>query len=189
MPGADRPASDVTGLLRAWRLGDESARDALLDQVYPHLKRIAAAQLRSERQGHTLQATALVNESYLRLVDQAHVDWRDRAHFFGLVATTMRRILVDHARRRGRQKRSADPSDTRLTISGAKAPDFDLLDLDRALDRLSSESDRAAKVVEMRYFAGLEIHEVAHCLEVSPATVKRDWEFARAWMRTELGAS
>ncbi|MEO7417202.1 MAG: ECF-type sigma factor, partial [Thermoanaerobaculia bacterium] len=106
MPLEALPPHDVTDLLRAWRGGDEAARDELLERVYKHLKRIAAAQLRSERAGHTLQATALVHESYLRLIDQARVDWRDRAHFFGLVATTMRRVLVDHARRRGRKKRS-----------------------------------------------------------------------------------
>jgi len=187
VPDAGPLPNDVTELLRAWRSGDEAARDALLGRVYKHLKRIAAAQLRGERAGHTLQATALVHESYLRLIDQARVDWRDRAHFFGLVSTTMRRILVDHARRRGRKKRSAGPDARPLTLVGTPAPDVDLLDLDRALDRLGAESARTARVVEMRYFAGLEIAEVAECLEISPATVKRDWEFARSWMRAELG--
>jgi len=185
MPHAQR-AEDMTGLLQAWRRGDEAARDVLLSRVYAHLKRIAAAQLRGERFDHTLQPTALVHEAYLRLVDQARVDWRDRAHFFGLVATTMRRVLIDHARRRCRLKRQYAEPAPGLTIAGSGAREVDLLDLDRALEKLATESARAAKVVEMRYFAGLEIDEVATCLEVSPATVKRDWEFARAWMRVEM---
>lgn len=178
--------ADLTGLLQAWRRGSAVARDELLERVYAHLKRIAAAQLRGERAGHTLQPTALVHETYLRLVNQARVDWRDRAHFFGLVATTMRRVLIDHARRRGSRKRQYGEALPNLTIAGLAAPPVDLLDLDRALERLAGESARAARVVEMRYFAGLEIDEVADCLGISPATVKRDWEFARTWMRVEL---
>ena len=177
---------DVTDLLQAWRRGDGRARDALLELVYAHLKRIASAQLRGERVGHTLQPTALVNEAYLRLVRQARVDWRDRAHFFGLAAATMRRVLIDHARRRATLKRRTDEPLPGITIVRAEASEIDLLDLDRALERLAVESARAARVVEMRYFAGLEIEQVAACLGISPATVKRDWEFARAWMRVEL---
>ncbi|MEO8276446.1 MAG: sigma-70 family RNA polymerase sigma factor [Thermoanaerobaculia bacterium] len=177
---------DLTGLLQAWRRGDQGARDDLLDRVYAHLKRIAAAQLRGERAGHTLQPTALVNEAYLRLVDQTRVDWRDRSHFFGLVAATMRRVLIDHARRRASRKRQHAEATPGLTIVGTDGPEAELMDLDRALDRLAVESARAASVVEMRYFAGLEIDEVAACLDISPATVKRDWDFARAWMRVEL---
>jgi RNA polymerase sigma factor (TIGR02999 family) len=186
MSGDAESSADLTGLLQAWRQGSAGARDELLERVYAHLKRIAAAQLRSERDGHTLQPTALVHEAYLRLIHQAKVDWRDRAHFFGLVAATMRRVLIDHARRRQSRKRQHGEQFPGLTIAGAAAPEVDLLDLDRALERLAAESGRAAQVVEMRYFAGLEIDEVADCLGVSPATVKRDWEFARTWMRVEL---
>lgn len=185
MGDAERNA-DLTGLLQAWRKGSAAARDELLEGVYAHLKRIAAAQLRGERGGHTLQPTALVHEAYLRLVNQARVDWRDRAHFFGLVAATMRRVLIDHARRRASRKRQPGEELSGLTIAGGPAGAVELLDLDRALERLAAESARAAQVVEMRYFAGLEIDEVAECLGISPATVKRDWEFARTWMRVEL---
>ncbi|MBP7587729.1 MAG: sigma-70 family RNA polymerase sigma factor [Thermoanaerobaculia bacterium] len=186
MSGDGERGADLTGLLQAWRRGNSGARDELLERVYAHLKRIAAAQLRGERAGHTLQPTALVHEAYLRLINQARVDWRDRAHFFGLVAATMRRVLIDHARRRGSRKRQHAEEVPGLAIAGSVAPEVDLLDLDRALERLAGESARAAQVVEMRYFAGLEIDEVAECLEISPATVKRDWEFARTWMRAEL---
>jgi RNA polymerase sigma factor (TIGR02999 family) len=188
-PSAD-PSEEVTGLLRAWRRGDDRARDALIDRVYSHLRRLASAQLRHERAGHSFAATDLVHEAYLRLIDQTRVDWRDRAHFFGLAATTMRRVLVDRARRRGRKKRGADALRSGLTIAAAAplpAPEVDLLDLDRALERLAAESPRAARVVEMRWFAGLEILEIGELLEISPATVSRDWEFARAWMQAELG--
>ena len=186
MSGDGERGADLTGLLQAWRRGNSGARDELLERVYAHLKRIAAAQLRGERAGHTLQPTALVHEAYLRVIHQAKVDWRDRAHFFGLAAATMRRVLIDHARRRGSRKRQFGEEIPNLTIAGAAAPEVDLLDLNRALERLAGESARAAQVVEMRYFAGLEIDEVAECLEISPATVKRDWEFARTWMRAEL---
>jgi RNA polymerase sigma factor (TIGR02999 family) len=192
MARAEPGEGEVTGLLRAWRHGDTAARDELLESVYLHLKRIASAQLRGERAGHSLNPTDLVHEAYLRMVGQTRVDWRDRAHFFGLAATTMRRVLVDRARRRHRKKRGADADAvhtgiTRLPAPGSPRSDVALLDLDRALDRLASEAPRVARVVEMRYFAGLEIDEVAACLEVSPATVRRDWDFARAWMQVELG--
>ncbi len=186
---ADR-SEEVTGLLRAWRQGDLAARDALLERVYAHLKRLAAAQLRGERAGHSLQPTDLVHESYLRLIDQTRVDWRDRAHFYGLAATTMRRVLVDRARRRQRKKRQVDEVRTGITLVASPAlstPEVDLLDLDRTLERLAAEAPRVARVVELRYFAGLEIEEVAACLEVAPITVRRDWDFARAWMKVALG--
>jgi RNA polymerase sigma factor (TIGR02999 family) len=181
---------DVTGLLRAWREGDGAARDALLDRVYPHLKRLAAAQLRGERAGVSLYPTDLVHEAYLRLVNQTRVDWRDRAHFFGLAATTMRRVLVDRARRRLRKKRQGNEARTGAALAAAPAvngSEAELLDLDRALERLAEEAPRVDRVVEMRYFGGLELDEVAACLEVSRTTVRRDWDFARAWMQTELG--
>ena len=187
---ADDRTEQVTALLHAWRQGDAAARDELLDRVYAHLKRLASAQLRGERAGHSLQATDLVHESFLRLVDQTRVDWRDRAHFFGLAATMMRRVLVDRARRRGRKKRQHEEARTAITLAASPAlanEEVDLLDLDRALARLEQEAPRAARVVELRFFAGLEIREIAEILDVSPATVTRDWEFARVYMKAELG--
>jgi RNA polymerase sigma factor (TIGR02999 family) len=177
----------VTDLLRAWRGGDPRADEQLLERVYATLRNIAIGQLRGERSGHTLQPTALVHEAYLRLLGQRQVDWRDRAHFFGLASVTMRRILVDYARRRRAKKRGAGEEPAPLSIvTGGEA--FDLLDLDRALDHFAERFPRQAKVVEMRYFSGLEFDDVALALELSPRTVKRDWSFARAWLRAALGA-
>ena len=178
--------AEVTGLLRAWRSGDAHAGEDLLEQIYAELKKIAASQLRGERPEHTLQTTALVNEAYLRLLGQKGVDWRDRAHFFGLAATMMRRVLIDHARSRNARKRAGpEPA---ITVTSRHGDAMELLDLDRALTRLQEDYPRQAKVVEMRYFADLEVEEIALCLEVSPATVKRDWQFARAWLAAQLAA-
>jgi RNA polymerase sigma-70 factor, ECF subfamily len=184
-----RPAgAEVTGLLRAWRNGDEGAGERLLQCVYEELRRIAAAQFRSERGEHTLQPTAVVHEAYLRLLGQREVDWRDRAHFFGLAATMMRRVLVDHARARAAGKRSRDPrAVTTLTSRGGF--EVELLDLDRALAAFAEQHPRQTKVVELRYFADLDLEDIAACLEVSTATVKRDWQFARAWLRAEIEAN
>jgi RNA polymerase sigma factor (TIGR02999 family) len=190
VPGAEEPREEVTGLLRAWRQGDAAARDLLLERVYAHLERLAAAQLRGERAGHSLQPTDLVHESFLRLVDQTRVDWRDRAHFFGLAATMMRRVLIDRARRRASRKRQVEEVRTGLTLAASPAlatPAVDLLDLDRALARLEQEAPRAARLVELRFFAGLTSDEAAEVLAISPATAARDWEFARVWMKAELG--
>ena len=187
MNGPARSTVDVTDLLRAWRAGGEEASEELLAKIYGALKRIAASQLRRERAAHTLQTTALVNEAFLRLLDQQRVDWRDRAHFFGLAATMMRRVLVDHARARNADKRRLPDSYESLSITSAHMPDVELLDLDRALTTLAASYPRQAKVVEMRYFADLEIEEIAEVLEVSPATVKRDWLLARVWLKAELG--
>jgi RNA polymerase sigma factor (TIGR02999 family) len=187
---ADGSRDDLTELLRAWRRGESTARDALAERVYAHLRRLASAQLRRERAGCSLQATDLVNETWLRLFDQLRVDWRDRAHFFGLAATMMRRVLVDRARRRHSRKRQGQEIRSGITLLPDPASgrgEVDVLDVERALERLAREAPRAARVVEMRYFAGLEIEEVAAALEVSPATVRRDWTFARAWMQVELG--
>lgn len=176
---------DLTRLLRDWRAGDEGARDRLLDQVYAELKRIAGAQMRRERRDQTLEVTGLVHEAFLRLADQRRVDWRDRVHFFGLAATCMRRVLVDRARARAAAKR--DPEQVLLpAASGRAASPEELLDLDRALDRLAAVQPRLARVVELRYFGGLELAEVAEALGVSERTVKRDWSFARAWLLDEL---
>jgi RNA polymerase sigma factor (TIGR02999 family) len=177
---------EVTELLQAWREGDPSADDQLLERVYSTLKNIAVGQLRSERSGHTLQPTALVHEAYLRLLGQRELDWRDRAHFFGLASVTMRRVLVDHARKRRAKKRGSGEEPVPLTLVDAAGDSVDLLDLDRALDRFAERFPRQAKVVEMRYFTGLEFEQVALALELSLRTVKRDWEFARGWLRAAM---
>lgn len=185
MTDAEGANSEVTVLLRAWRSGDPAAGERLLERIYAELKRLAASKLRREPAGITLETTALVHEAFLRLLDQRGVDWRDRAHFFGLAATMMRRVLIDHARARQASKRSRPEGET-ITLSTRHGADVELLDLDRSLSRLQSSYPRQAKVVEMRYFADLEIEEIAVCLDVSPATVKRDWQFARAWLSSEL---
>jgi RNA polymerase sigma factor (TIGR02999 family) len=179
-------ATEVTGLLHAWRAGDPQAGEELFARIYDELKRIAAAQLRGERPGHTLQPTAIVNEAFLRLMRQQGIDWRDRAHFFGLASTMMRRVLVDHARARNRRKRRSDETPTALLATSGDTPQAELIDLDRALERFAERYPRQTQMVEMRYFAGLEIEEIAACLDLSPATVKRDWQFARAWLVAEL---
>jgi RNA polymerase sigma-70 factor, ECF subfamily len=196
MAGEEAERAAVTRLLRAWREGDGSADERLLEHVYATLHRIALGQLRGERGGHTLQPTALVHEAYLRLLGQREVDWRDRGHFFGLASVTMRRILVDYARKRRAKKRGAGEAFAPLTITvGGGEPGVgepgdgdpvDLLDLDRALDRFAERFPRQAKVVEMRYFTGLEFEDVATALDMSLRTVKRDWSFARAWLRDAL---
>jgi len=186
---AELLATEVTGLLQAWRRGDGDSEERLLAVVYTELQRIARAHLRRETRGHTLQTTALVHEAYLRLLGQRAVEWHDRAHFFALASTMMRRVLVDYARARLAGKR-AHVEET-LTVAGdlAAAPGggVELLDLDRALDLLAGEHGRAARIVEMRFFAGLENHEIAAVLAVSERTVEREWSFARAWLLRELG--
>ena len=186
MSPQDPAATEVTGLLHAWRAGDPQAGEELFARIYDELKRIAAAQLRGERPGHTLQPTAIVNEAFLRLMRQQGIDWRDRAHFFGLASTMMRRVLVDHARARNRRKRRSDETPTALLATSGDTPQAELIDLDRALERFAERYPRQTKMVEMRDFAGLEIEEIAACLDLSPATVKRDWQFARAWLVAEL---
>ena len=189
MPQQKADSEDLTVLLRAWREGDRSADEQLLERVYATLRHIALGQLRGERAGHTLQPTALVHEAYLRLLGQRSLDWRDRAHFFGLAAVTMRRVLVDHARRRRAKKRGAGEEIESLSVvTEVGEAAVDLLDLDRALDRFAERFPRQAKVVEMRYFTGLEFEDVALALDMSLRTVKRDWTFARAWLRDALGA-
>jgi RNA polymerase sigma factor (TIGR02999 family) len=185
MTRAGEEAPDVTGLLQAWRSGDAAAGELLLARIYQELKRIAASQLRRERPDHTLQTTALVHEAFLRLVDQRGVDWRDRTHFFGLAANMMRRVLVDHVRARHARKRTA-PDASPAPADEVTIRDVELLDLDRALSALAESHPRQARVVEMRYFADLDVEEVALCLDVSTPTVKRDWQFARAWLNAEL---
>jgi len=178
----------VTDLLRDWRAGDGPRSERLLGLLYGELKRIAHRQLARERPGHMLQTTALVHEAYLRLVDQRRADWHDREHFYAVATTVMRRLLVDQARARLAEKRAHHA----ITLSAAGeigAPDaaFDVLDLDRALDKLATEHPRLAGVVELRFFGGLEMAEIAALLEVAVRTVHRDWGFARAWLLREIG--
>ena len=183
-------ARSVTALLTDWSRGDSSALDQLLPLVYAELRRIAARQLRSERGNHTLQPTALVHEVYLRLVDQRDVDWQDRAHFLGVAASVMRRILVDHARRHGARKRGdgmqcMSIDDVRELAAAQELP---VLALDLALARLETIDPELAKIVELRAFGGLTIEEAAHVLKVSASTAKRDWRTAKAWLNRELGS-
>jgi RNA polymerase sigma factor (TIGR02999 family) len=180
---------DVTALLVEWSRGDRSALNQLLPLVYAELRRIASRQLRRERGAHTLQPTALVHEVYLRLVDQRHVDWRDRAHFFGVTAEVMRRILVDHARRHGASKRGDGVSPVPIEAAGetAAADAIPILALDLALQKLAEFDADLARMVELRAFGGLTIEEAACVLNVSPSTAKREWRTAKAWLGRELG--
>lgn len=178
---------EVTGLLEAWRAGNDEALDTLMPIVYSELHAIAAGRLRGERPDHTLQATALVNEAFLRLVDQQRVQWQSRSHFFAVASKAMRRILVDHARRRRAQKRGADPrrvplDDVQVTVG----PDVDLLELDDCLTRLEGLDARQAQVVELRFFAGCTMEEIAEALAISTSTAKRQWRLARVWLRAAL---
>ena len=185
MPSGD----DVTELLDDWSRGDRGALDRLLPLVYAELRRIATRQLRKERAGHTLQPTALVHEAYLRLVEQRNVDWQNRAHFFGVAAGIIRRILVDHARRHAAAKRGNGAHRVSLEkIAGtATLPEIPVMALDHALDRLEQIDRGLAQIVELRAFSGLTIDEAAHVLQVSPSTAKREWRTAKAWLARELG--
>jgi RNA polymerase sigma-70 factor, ECF subfamily len=191
-PPSPEHDADVTGLLLAWGRGDQSAADRLVVAVYDELRRQAERAMRREGGEHTLQATALVHESYLRLVDQRRVEWRNRAHFFAIASTVMRRILVDHARARLSAKRGGGVAP--ITLAGvARAgddgtEDVDLLALHEALQRLAVLDPDQSRLVELRYFGGLTIEETAEALSVSPATVKREWALARAWLRRELAS-
>jgi RNA polymerase sigma factor (TIGR02999 family) len=183
-------AQNVTQKLVQWGKGDRGSLNELALLVHDELRRIAHKHMRNERPGHTLQTTALLNEAYLRLINQAQVNWRDRAHFFGIAAHIMRQILVDYARRAGREKRGGDvcilPLDEALAIPARKSAE--LVALDEALDRLAIKDPRKARVVELRYFGGLSVEETAEVLQVHPNTVVRDWTLVRAWLRRELGA-
>jgi len=191
MPDNLGPPSDVTDLLRRWREGDREALERLMPLVYQELHRIASRHLSHERPDHTLESTALVHEAYVKLVDQRHVDWQSRAQFFGLAAQAMRRILVDHARARGRSKRGAsaprvaldaiDPAATEADVHPA-----DAIDLDRALEKLETFDPGQARIVELRFFGGLTVEETANVMGTSPSTVKREWTLARAWLYREL---
>jgi RNA polymerase sigma-70 factor, ECF subfamily len=181
-------SAQVTELLQAWGAGDEAALHQLVPLVESELRRLAGAYMARERTGHTLQPTALVNEAFLRLVDARDIRWQGRAHFFGIAARLMRRVLVDHARARGFQKRGggaqAVPLESAVLVS--RAPDIALLDLDRALDELAEIDDRKARVVEMRFFGGMTVEETADALSLSVDTVKRDWRLAKLWLLDAL---
>ena len=179
---------DVTGLLLSWSQGDAAALNRLVPLVYDELRRVAGRHLRRESPGHALQATALVHEVYLRLVDVDCLTLTSRTHFFGVAARLMRQILVDHARRQRADKRGG--GDTMLTLDdvspAAQATSVDVLALDQALDVLSSIDGRQCRVVELRFFAGLNIDEAAEALGISPATVEREWVLAKAWLFRRL---
>jgi RNA polymerase sigma factor (TIGR02999 family) len=178
----------VTQMLLDWSEGDREALDKLIPIVYSELRLRAARYLRRERPGHTLQTTALIHETYLRLVEQKDVQWQNRAHFFAIAAQLMRRILVDHARQRDAAKRGG--ADVTLTLDEAMAVfpgrDVNLMALDETLTRLAEIDPRQSRVVELRYFSGLSIEETAEVLGVSPGTVKLDWSMAKAWLRREM---
>ena len=184
------PAADeVTQLLKAWTTGDEGALDKITPLVYEQLHQLAERYMAGERSGHTLQTTALVNEAYLRLVDCGQVNWQDRAHFFAVSAQLMRRILIDFARSRGYLKRGAAAAHISLEDAPwlGKESDPDLVALDDALKALAALDERKSKVVELKFFGGLSLQEIAEVLRISIDTVKRDWKFARLWLLRELG--
>ena len=180
---------DVTRLLVEWRDGNAEALDALMPLVYDELRRLARGYLGRERGSHTLQPTALVNEAYLRLVDQRRVQWQNRAHFFGIAAQIMRRLLVDHARSIRADKRGGGVTRLALDVASFAAAEVravDVEELDRALERLAALDERQSRVVELRYFAGATNEETAEALGIAVATVKRDWTMARAWLRKQI---
>src|SRR3989442_2097711 len=181
-------AHEATQLLLYWSNGNQAALDRLMPLVDRELHRLAHHYMRSEKPGHTLQTTALVNEAYLRLVDQKHVHWKNRAHFFALSAQLMRHILVDHARKRKYAKRGGDAHRISFdeTMAVSRERGADLIALDDALDKLAAIDSRKSKVVELRFFGGLSVEETAEALSVSPLTVKRDWSMAKAWLYNTL---
>ncbi len=183
--------AEVTKLLRAWSSGDHAALDRLAERVYGELHQMARRYMKNERQENTLQATALVHEVYLRLVDVSKVEWRERAQFFAMSARMMRRILVDAARAKGSHKRGSRAIRVNFEETAVLAPEPDrsILELDEALGAFSEIASRQAKVVELRYFGGLNEEEIAQALDISPRTVRRDWEFARVWLARELDYS
>lgn len=185
------PAPDVTALLERWHAGDDAAREQVFAAVYAELRGIARRQLSRERAGHTLQATALVNEALLRLIGEERARWQSRDQLLALAAQAMRRVLVDHARRRAADKRP-DPA-ARVSLAAAEHlaadADIDVLALDRALQALAAIDPRQAQIVELRYFGGLTGEEVAATLDISLATVNREWRVARAWLRVALSAA
>lgn len=188
-PGGVVPGDDVTALLLRWQEGDAAALERLAPLVYDELRRVARRQMRRERAEHTLEPTAVVNEVYVRLVDQSRAHWVNRDQFYAVAAHMMRRVLINHARDRRRQKRGGDAARVTLVEPdlGEAPRDVELIDLDDALRRLGELDPNQERMVELRYFAGLTIEETAQVMGCSPVTVKRDWASARAWLFTELG--
>jgi RNA polymerase sigma factor (TIGR02999 family) len=195
--GSPEESAEITRLLKAWGRGDSAALDRLTPLVYERLRRMARGYMRNERPGHTLQATALVNEAFLRLVETRNLDWTDRAHFFAMCARVMRRILVDAARSRAATKRGGqvDRAEHSTAINLDRLPDpaseisAQVCALDEALNMLAQIGPRQAQVIELRFFGGLTVEETAHVLQVSPQTVMREWRLARAWLARELSQS
>ncbi|MCU1317185.1 MAG: polymerase sigma factor [Candidatus Acidoferrum typicum] len=184
----DASSAAITNLLKAWSSGDPAALERLAEQVYPELRRMARRYMKNERLGNTLQATALVHEVYLRLVDVTKVEWQERAQFFAMAAQMLRRILVSAARARGSQKRGGMAPKVNIdeTAVLSPVPDRSILAWDEALTAFSRLAPRQAKVVELRYFGGMTEEEIVAALKISPRTVRRDWDFAKAWLVQEL---
>ena len=184
------PTHEISKLLKAWNDGDESALDKLMPLVHDELHRLARRHMRREKPGHILQTSALVNEAYLRLVDASQIHWQNRAHFFGIAARLMRRILVDDARRRHFDKRGGRMIQVALdeVMSVPQEQAANIVALDDALQTLATIDPRQSEIVELRFFGGMSIEETAEFLLVSPGTVMRDWTFARAWLRKEMVA-
>lgn len=182
-----RPDGKVTRLLLDWSQGSEAALEELMPIVYAELHRLASSYMRRERSNHTLQATGLVHEAYVRLIDQKRVDWQNRAHFFGIAAQLMRRVLIDHARKRQAGKRGG--GELQLSLDENLVADraaIDLVELDEALKALEELDREQARIVELRYFVGLTVEEIAEIMQTSPSTVKREWRSAKMWLRREL---
>ena len=177
---------EVTRLLAEWRAGDRRAVGELIPLVYGELRRLAAAYLRGERQGHTLQPTALVHEAYLRLVEQSSPDWQSRSHFYGVAARVMRQILVDHARRKLAKKRAGAPVTLQQAVSFDQEGSNDLVALDAALTDLEKVDERKCHAIELRYFAGLSMEEIAQAMNLSVQTVRRDLRMAEAWLNNAM---
>ena len=180
---------EISQILVEWSKGGKEASDKLMPLVYDELRRQAARYLRRERPGHTLQTTALIHETYLKLIDQKNVDWQNRAHFYGIAAQAMKRILIDHAKARHREKRGGAAENLPLDEARFVVSDetnVDIVALDQALTRLAAFDPRQASIVDLKFFAGLSIDDIAETLEVSPATVKREWNSAKAWLFSEI---
>ena len=184
----DHP-TQITAMLQEWSKGSEEALENLMPIVYDELHKQASRYLRAERQNHTLQTTALIHEAYIKLIEQKHVNWESRTHFFAIAAKLMRRILVDHARAKNRLKRGGEVLTVRLdetAIGDGKKKGIDLIALDEALNRLTDRDERQVRVVELRYFSGLTLEETAAALKVSRTTVANDWSMAKDWLHREL---
>ena len=182
-------SQEISRILQEWGDGGQEASEKLLPLVYDELRRQAARYLRRERPGHTLQTTALIHETYLKLIDQRDVNWQNRAHFFGIAAQAMKRILLDYAKARHRDKRGGIAEnlpleEARFVLSGEKS--VDLVELDEALTRLAEFDPKQAKIVDLKFFGGFSIDEIAEVLQISPATIKREWNLAKAWLHSEI---